>query len=93
MPTPTIRSSLKTAATTSKKPMRPHFRFASEQQSDSSHVLAERSPECKHERCRFGNNAVVVIPASGSDGGCFSNACRSSRDRSLVGRPLVSLPS
>ena len=49
------------------KPMRRQFRFATERQSDSSRVLAEGSPVCKHERCRSGGNAVVVIPASGSD--------------------------
>jgi len=48
-------------------PIRRQFRFATERQSDSSRVLAERSAGCKHERSRCGGNAVVVIPASGSD--------------------------
>ncbi len=49
------------------EPIRRQFRFATERQSDSSRVLAEGSPGCKHERSRSGGNAVVVIPASGSD--------------------------
>ena len=49
------------------EPIRRQFRFATERQLDSSSVLAERSPGCKHERSRSGGNAVVVIPASGSD--------------------------
>ena len=59
------------------------FRFATERQSDSSRVLAEGSPGCKHERCRSGGNAVVVIPASGSD---------DSRKRSIVIRDTTRLP-
>jgi hypothetical protein len=47
--------------------MRRQFRFATERQSESSRLLAERSPGCKHERCRSGSNAVVVNLASGSD--------------------------
>jgi len=49
------------------KPMRRQFRVPTERQSDSSRVLAEGSPGCKHERCRSGSNAVTVIAASGSD--------------------------
>ena len=51
----------------SEQPTRRQFRFASERQSDSSRVLAERSAGCKHERRRFGSNAVAAIRASGSD--------------------------
>ena len=43
------------------------FRFASEGQSRSSRLLAERSPVCKHMLCRFGGNAVVMSRAAGSD--------------------------
>ena len=43
------------------------FRFASEGQSRSSRLLAERSPVCKHRLCRFGGNAVVMSRAAGSD--------------------------
>ena len=53
------------------EPMRRQFRFATERQSDSSRVLAEGSPGCKHERSRSGGNAVVVIPAGGSAGGAW----------------------
>ena len=49
------------------KPIYRQFPFATERQSDSSRALAEGSPECKHQGCRSGGNAVVVIPASGSD--------------------------
>jgi hypothetical protein len=49
------------------EPIRRQFRFATERQSNSSRVLAEGSPGRKHERSRSGGNAVVVIPASGSD--------------------------
>ena len=43
------------------------FHFASQGQSRSSRLLAERSPVCKHRLCRFGNNAVVMSRAAGSD--------------------------
>jgi hypothetical protein len=49
------------------KPIYRQFPFATERQSDSSRALCRRSPGCKHQRCRSGGNAVVVIPASGSD--------------------------
>jgi hypothetical protein len=73
------------------KPMRRQFRFASERQSDSNRVLAERSPGCKQERCRSGSNAVVVIPASGSDDDHASR--RRARDGCIAGavRELVLL--
>jgi hypothetical protein len=48
-------------------PMRQQFRFASEGQSRSSRLLAERSPVRKHRLCRFGSNAVVMSRAAGSD--------------------------
>ena len=51
----------------SEQPTGRQFRFASERQSDSSRVLAERSAGCKHEGRRFGSNAVAAIRASGSD--------------------------
>ena len=54
------------------EPIRRQFRFATERQSDSSRVLAEGSAGCKHERSRSGGDAVVVIPASGSDDRCRS---------------------
>ena len=47
--------------------MRQQFRFASEGQSRSSRLLAERSQVCKHRLCRFGSNAVVMSRAAGSD--------------------------
>ena len=43
------------------------FRFASEGQSRSSRLLAERSPVCKHTLCRFAGNAVVMSCASALD--------------------------
>ncbi|MFZ0383281.1 MAG: hypothetical protein WAL38_36015, partial [Solirubrobacteraceae bacterium] len=49
----------------SERPMCQQFRFASEGQSRSSRLLAERSPECKHRLCRFGGNAVVMSRAAG----------------------------
>jgi hypothetical protein len=42
--------------------MRQQFRFASEGQSRSSRLLAERWPECKHRLCRFGCFAGVSCP-------------------------------
>ena len=39
----------------SERPMCQQFRFASEGQSRSSRLLAERSPVCKHTLCRFGS--------------------------------------
>ena len=36
------------------EPIGRQFRFATERQSDSSRVLAEGSPGCKHERSRYG---------------------------------------
>jgi hypothetical protein len=51
----------------SERPMCQQFRFASEGQSRSSRLLAERSPVCKHRLCRFGSNAVVIGRAAGSD--------------------------
>ena len=51
----------------SERPMCQQFRFASEGQSRSSRLLAERSPVCKHTLCRFGSNAVVMSRAAGSD--------------------------
>jgi hypothetical protein len=51
----------------SERPMCQQFRFASEGQSRSSRLLAERSPVCKHRLCRFGSNAVVMSRAAGSD--------------------------
>lgn len=47
--------------------MRQKFRFASEGQSRSSGLFAERSPVCKHELSRFASNAVTTALASGSD--------------------------
>jgi hypothetical protein len=47
--------------------MRQQFRFASEGQSRSSRLLAERWPECKHRLCRFASNAVVMSRAAASD--------------------------
>jgi hypothetical protein len=51
----------------SERPMCQQFRFASEGQSRSSRLLAERSPVCKHRLCLFGSNAVVMSRAAGSD--------------------------
>ena len=51
----------------SERPMCQQFRFASEGQSRSSRLLAERSPVCKHRLCRFGSNAVVISRSAGSD--------------------------
>ena len=55
----------------SEQPTRRQFCFASERQSDSSRVLAERSAGCKHERRRFGSIAVAAIRAGGSAGGAW----------------------
>jgi hypothetical protein len=51
----------------SEQPMRQQFRFGSERQSRSSRLVAERSPVCKHELCRFASKAVVMGFAAGSD--------------------------
>jgi hypothetical protein len=51
----------------SERPMCQQFRFASEGQSRSSLLLAERLPVCKHRLCRFGSNAGVMSRAAGSD--------------------------
>jgi hypothetical protein len=52
----------------SEQPMHQEFRFASKGQPRSSPPLAERSPACKHEPCRFARNAVVMSLAAGSVG-------------------------
>ncbi len=51
----------------SERPMCQQFRFASERQSRSSRLLAERSPASKHRLCRFGSNTVVMSRAAASD--------------------------
>ena len=47
--------------------MRQQFRFASEGQSRSSRLRAERSPGMQARLCRFASNAVVMSLAAGSD--------------------------
>ena len=74
------------------QPMRRQFRSASERQSGSSGLLAERSPGCKRERCRFASNAVVMSVASGSDEDRRYGRtvpCRRSRSNRCRSRPCA----
>ena len=62
-----LRHPDRTKSTTPSRRRRQQSRFASEGQSRSSRLLAEPSPVCKRELCRFANNAVVMSLAPGSD--------------------------
>ena len=49
------------------EPINQLFRLLDKRQSGSAHVLADASPGCEHELCRFASDAVVMARASGSD--------------------------
>jgi hypothetical protein len=49
------------------EPTNQSFFLLDKRQSGSAHVLADPSPDCEHELCRFASDPVVIGRASGSD--------------------------